>query len=206
MLTREEIRSALEERHTKEIQDRLSKAKVAVAGLGGLGSNVAFSLARIGVGHLHLLDFDRVDITNLNRQQYFMRHIGMYKTEALKEELEEINPYLDITTDCIKVTEENIAALFAADDMICEAFDDPEAKAMLANGILELYPEKYLIAASGMAGYGESNAIHTRKITEHFYLCGDEETEPSYGRGLMAPRVAVCAAHEANLITELILR
>lgn len=74
MLTREEIRSALEERHTKEIQDRLSKAKVAVAGLGGLGSNVAFSLARIGVGHLHLLDFDRVDITNLNRQQYFMRH------------------------------------------------------------------------------------------------------------------------------------
>ena len=90
--------------------------------------------------------------------------------------------------------------------MICEAFDDPEAKAMLANGILELYPEKFLIAASGMAGYGESNAIHTRKITEHFYLCGDEKTEPSYGRGLMAPRVAVCAAHEANLITELILR
>ena len=138
-------------------------------GLGGLGSNVAFSLARIGVGHLHLLDFDRVDITNLNRQQYFMRHIGMYKTEALKEELAEINPYLDITADCIKVTEDNIAALFAADDMICEAFDDPEAKAMLANGILELYPEKFLIAASGMAGYGESNAIHTRKITEHFY-------------------------------------
>lgn len=89
MLTREEIRSALEARHTKEIQDRLTKAKVAVAGLGGLGSNVAFSLARIGVGHLHLLDFDRVDITNLNRQQYFMRHIGMYKTEALKEELAE---------------------------------------------------------------------------------------------------------------------
>ncbi|CUO62369.1 Molybdopterin-synthase adenylyltransferase [[Eubacterium] contortum] len=206
MLTREEIRSALQERHTKEIQDRLTKAKVAVAGLGGLGSNVAFSLARIGVGHLHLLDFDRVDITNLNRQQYFMRHIGMYKTEALKEELAEINPYLDITADCIKVTEDNIAALFAADDMICEAFDDPEAKAMLANGILELYPEKFLIAASGMAGYGESNAIHTRKITEHFYLCGDEKTEPSYGRGLMAPRVAVCAAHEANLITELILR
>ena len=141
--------------------------------------------------------------TNPMRLAYEEKMRGL---QALKEELAEINPYLDITADCIKVTEDNIAALFAADDMICEAFDDPEAKAMLANGILELYPEKFLIAASGMAGYGESNAIHTRKITEHFYLCGDEKTEPSYGRGLMAPRVAVCAAHEANLITELILR
>ena len=205
-LTKEEIMAALNERHSPEKQALLSEGRVAIAGLGGLGSNVAYALARIGVGHLHLIDFDVVDITNLNRQQYFMEHLGMYKTDALKSLLLKINPYLDIQTDCVKVTEENIAALFAADDMICEAFDDPEAKAMLANGILELYPEKYLIAASGMAGYGESNAIHTRKITEHFYLCGDEKTEPSYGNGLMAPRVAVCAAHEANLITELILR
>ena len=66
-----------------------------------------FPLARIGVGHLHLIDFDRVDVTNLNRQQYFMRQIGRYKTDALKEELLEINPYLDIRTDCVRVTEEN---------------------------------------------------------------------------------------------------
>ncbi len=206
MLTREEINNALEERHTKEVQNRLTKARVAIAGLGGLGSNVAFALARIGVGHLHLIDFDKVDITNLNRQQYFMRHIGMYKTDALRAELTDINPYLEIKTDCVKVTEENLPALFAQAGIICEAFDDPEAKAMLANGILELYPEKFLVAASGMAGYGESNAIHTRRITEHFYLCGDEKTEPSCGNGLMAPRVAICAAHEANLITELILK
>lgn len=205
MLTREEIRKALEERHTPSVQQKLAEASVAVAGLGGLGSNVAFALARIGVGHLHLIDFDRVDITNLNRQQYFIRHIGMYKTDALKAELAEINPFLHITADCVKVTEDNLEKLFAGEKIICEAFDNPEAKAMLVNGILEAYPDTFLVAASGMAGYGASNAIHTRHIMKHFYLCGDETTEPVYGRGLMAPRVAICAAHEANLITEYIL-
>lgn len=205
MLAREEIREALEERHTSYVQQKLAEAKVAVAGLGGLGSNVAFALARIGVGNLHLIDFDRVDITNLNRQQYFLRHIGMYKTDALKEELKEINPYLHITSDCVKVTKDNLENLFAGEDIICEAFDNPEAKAMLVNGILETYPEKFMVAASGMAGFGASNAIHTRRIAKRFYLCGDEVTQPSYGKGLMAPRVAVCAAHEANLITEYII-
>ena len=137
VLTKEEIDAALEARHSRTVQERLRAGKVAVAGLGGLGSNVAVSLARIGVGHLHLIDFDRVDVTNLNRQQYFMRQIGRYKTDALKEELLEINPYLDIRTDCVRVTEENLEALFREEEIVCEAFDDPECKAMLVNGILE---------------------------------------------------------------------
>ena len=205
ILSEQEIYEALCSRHTKEVQDRLAAARVAVAGLGGLGSNVAFALTRIGVGHLHLIDFDVVDISNLNRQQYFMRHLGRYKTDALAEELREINPYTEIRTDCVRVTDENIRELFADDEFICEAFDVPENKAVLVNGILEQFPEKYLVAASGMAGYGRSNLIRTRQITEHFYLCGDRETEPSPGNGLMAPRVSICAGHEANLITELII-
>lgn len=206
MLTHKEIDEALELRHGYDVRQKLNNARVAIAGLGGLGSNVAFSLARIGVGHLHLIDFDRVDVTNLNRQQYFMEQIGMYKTDALLKELNAINPYLDITVNCVKVTEENLADLFAEDDIVCEAFDVPEMKAMLVNGILETYPEKFLVAASGMAGYGDSNAIHTRQITKRFYLCGDETTEVTCGNGLMAPRVAICAAHQANLITQLILQ
>ena len=122
---------------------------MAIAGLGGLGSNVAYALARIGVGHLHLIDFDVVDITNLNRQQYFMEHLGMYKTAALKSLLLKINPYLDIQTDCVKVTEENIVDLLGDELIICEAFDRPEAKAMLVNGVLEKLHTKYLIAADG---------------------------------------------------------
>ena len=205
VLTKEEIDAALEARHSRTVQERLRAGKVAVAGLGGLGSNVAVSLARIGVGHLHLIDFDRVDVTNLNRQQYFMRQIGRYKTDALKEELLEINPYLDIRTDCVRVTEENLEALFREEEIVCEAFDDPECKAMLVNGILERFPEKIIVSASGMAGYGQSNEIRTRKIGKNFYLCGDGVSDSGNGMGLMAPRVAVCAGHEANLIAELLI-
>ena len=205
ILTKEEIKAALEERHSPEIQEKLSAGRVAIAGLGGLGSNVAYSLTRIGVGHLHLIDFDVVDITNLNRQQYFVEHLGMPKTDALESLLKKINPYLDIQTDCVRVTEDNIRELFGEWDIVCEAFDDPSAKAMLVNGILECFPEKKLVSASGMAGFGSSNSIVTKKVSDNFYLCGDRVSAPEYGRGLMAPRVAICAAHEANMITRLIL-
>ena len=206
LISKDELDKAFDARFPKEMQVKLHNAKVAIAGLGGLGSNIAFFLTRIGVGHLHLIDFDRVDITNLNRQQYRMEHIGRYKTEALLEELREINPYLEVETDCVRVTDENVGTLFHNEDIICEAFDRPEAKAMLVSGVGEYYPDKILVAGSGMAGYGRSNEIVTRKINEHFYLCGDAHTEPVKGRGLMAPRVAICAAHQANLITELIIR
>ena len=104
------------------------------------------------------------------------------------------------------MTEENLLELFAQEDIVCEAFDAPEAKAMLANGILESFPNTFLVAASGMAGYGDSNRIQTRRITDHFYLCGDGSAEPGTGYGLMAPRVILCAAHQANLIVQYICK
>ena len=137
----EDLRAALVERHSEETQQKLEVGRVAIAGLGGLGSNIAVALARIGVGHLHLLDFDRIDLTNLNRQQYFLDQVGWYKTEALAETLQRISPYLDIRFDTVKITEENIKELFEADDIVCEAFDVPECKAMLVSGILEHFPE-----------------------------------------------------------------
>ncbi|WP_296116693.1 sulfur carrier protein ThiS adenylyltransferase ThiF [uncultured Eubacterium sp.] len=204
-LTKAQIMNALEERHSPETQALLSAGSVAIAGLGGLGSNVACALARIGVGHLHLIDFDVVDISNLNRQQYFIEHLGMKKTDAMQSLLKKINPYLDIRTDCVRVTKDNLTELFTDDSIICEAFDDPLAKAILVNGILQLFPEKKLVSASGMAGFGSSNTILTKHPMKNFYLCGDDVSEPTYGNGLMAPRVAICAAHEANMITRLIL-
>lgn len=205
MVTREELKKALAERHGPETQEILARSGAAVAGLGGLGSNIAFSLARTGVGYLHLIDFDRVDITNLNRQQYFIHQIGMKKTEALKENLLQINPYLEIRTDFVKVEEGNIRELLEEDRYICEAFDKAENKAMLVNAVLEHFPEKYLAAASGMAGFGDSNRIRTRKITDHFYLCGDGTSDAEEGICLTAARAALCAAHQANIIISLML-
>lgn len=205
MYSEEEINEALIIRHSEAVQNKLGSARVAIAGLGGLGSNVAFSLARMGVGHLHIIDFDKVDITNLNRQQYFLKHIGMKKTDALYEELMEINPYLEIKKECVKVSEENIKDLFENDDIICEAFDLPEAKSMLINGVFENYSNKIIVSGSGMAGYGRSNEIRTRKVAKNFYICGDDYSDIKDGFGLMSARVAICAAHEANLIAELII-
>ena len=203
--TREEINGALRARHGAKIQEALGNAHVAIAGLGGLGSNVAFSLCRIGVGHIHIIDFDIVDLTNLNRQQYFLEHVGMYKTEALKSELLNINPYIDITLDTVKVSPENIKDLFMYDNIICEAFDNPEAKAMLTENASEIFPDKKIVCASGLAGYESSNLIKTKKLGKNIYLCGDGINGASQTMGLMAPRAALCAAHEANIITRLIL-
>ena len=205
MITEEEMKNALIMRHTKEVQDKLDAAHVAVCGLGGLGSAIAFSLARCGVGHLHLIDFDRVDLTNLNRQQYSIEQLGMEKPSALKSEIERFAPYTDIKTTYVKLTEDNVESILAKDTYICEAFDVPEEKAMLTNAVLEKLPDSYLAGASGMAGYDTGNTIQTRKITEHYYLCGDGVSQITKSYGLMAPRVMICAGHQANTIIQLII-
>lgn len=202
--SREVMREALNIRHGEELQNKISAARVAVCGLGGLGSNIAIALARAGVGHLHLIDFDRVDLTNLNRQQYAVGQLGQYKTDALRETLSLVSPYCDVTCDTIKVTEENLPELLKNEDYICEAFDRAEAKAMLVSGVLEHFPEKYLVAGSGLAGLGSANTIQTRRVSKRFYLCGDGTSDSSVGLGLVASRVLVCAAHEANMILRLI--
>lgn len=204
MPSKKEMQVALEERHGKALQEKFSKTTVAVCGLGGLGSNIAIALARAGIGRLILIDFDRVDITNLHRQQYKAYQVGMKKTSAMLRNLVEIAPYIQVADFYEKVCEDNAARLLRDADIICEAFDDAQAKAMLTNIVLEKMPEKYLVAASGMSGLGSPNAIRTRKITKRFYLCGDEVSDVKDGIGLMAPRVMLCAAHQAQTVLRII--
>jgi len=202
--TKEEWVKALTERHGEELQNAFSSATVAVCGLGGLGSNIAISLARTGIGKLILIDFDRVDITNLHRQQYKAEQIGLSKTEALAENLREIAPYTGIETHNVRLTEDNAAELLRSADIVCEAFDDAEAKAMLTEAVLTKMPDKYLVAASGMAGLGSANSIRTRRITSRFYLCGDEISDVSDGIGLVSSRVMLCAAHQAHTVLRIL--
>ena len=191
-------------RHGLDLHKRFSSATVAVCGLGGLGSNIAIALARAGIGKLLLIDFDRVDISNLHRQQYKANQIGLYKTDALAENLSEIAPYTEIQTVTAKITEENFADLLKDADIVCEAFDNAESKAMLANGVLEQLPDCYLVAASGMAGMETPNTIRTRKVMKRFYLCGDETSDVADTIGLVAPRVMLCAAHQAHTILRIL--
>lgn len=204
ILTKEEMTEALEKRQGKELQNRFSAATVAVCGLGGLGSNISISLARAGIGKLILIDFDKTDITNLHRQQYKASQIGRYKTEALSENLKEIAPYVEIETHTVRIDEQNVVELLKEADIICEAFDNAQNKAMLTNTVLEAMPKKYLVAASGMAGVGSANSIRTRRITEHFYLCGDGVSDAEDDIGLLSSRVMLCAAHQAHMVLRIL--
>lgn len=202
--TKEQWHRALCERHGEDIQRNFESATVAICGLGGLGSNIAVALARAGVGKLVLVDFDKVDITNLHRQQYKADQIGRYKTEALAENLNEISPYTELALHTVRVNDENAVDLLQNADIICEAFDDAECKAQLVNTVLEKMPHKYIVAASGMAGFSSANTIKTRKITSKFYLCGDEVSDVKDGVALVSSRVMICAAHQAHMVLRIL--
>ncbi len=202
--TQKEYKAIMTERHTLPVYEKLQNARVAVAGLGGLGSNIAISLGRAGVGHLLLVDFDKVDLSNLNRQQYSISDIGRYKTDALSGILSRINPYLDIKTKTVCITESNAADIFSGYSIVCEAFDRADTKAMLINTLLA-DTSSTVISGNGMAGYLSSNTISTRKAFDRLYICGDGVSDIANTNGLMAPRVAICANHIANMVLRLIL-
>lgn len=201
----EALDAMMRARHTPKLHDKLKKASVAICGLGGLGSHIAINLARSGVGRLHLIDFDVIEPSNLNRQAYMIEDLGKFKAEALKEQIGKINPFIEVFAQVLKIEKENIAELFINDDIVCEAFDSAKYKALLAQNFHKFYPQKPLICGSGLAGYGDSNSIQTKKIAKNFYVCGDLKNEAKVGNGLMAPRVNICAGHQANLVLELLV-
>ena len=191
-------------RNVKDIAKKLKKAKVCILGLGGLGSNVAVLLARSGIGYLKLIDFDVVEASNLNRQQYRISHIGIKKTEAIKTIIKEINPFVEIDTLDIKVDRENILSVVEDIEIVVEAFDRAETKAMAIEELLT-NKNKIVISASGMAGLGSANEVITRKIKENFYLIGDNYSDYEEYSGIMSTRVMLCAAHQANMVLRIIL-
>ncbi len=202
--TREEMFCALKERQGEKLTEKFASSSVAVCGLGGLGSNIAIALARAGIGKLILIDFDMVDISNLHRQQYKAEQVGRYKTEALSENLKEIAPYIELKAYKAHIDEDNALHILKEADIVCEAFDNPESKAMLANTVLENMPDKYFVAASGMAGLGSANSIRTRRIANRFYICGDEVSEVSKEASLVSSRVMLCAAHQAHMVLRIL--
>jgi sulfur carrier protein ThiS adenylyltransferase len=204
MVNYEAFENHLIERHGKANHDKVKGATVGIAGLGGLGSNIALSLARLGVGRLILVDFDRVELSNVNRQAYFIDHIGMVKVEALRALIQKVNPFVTVETHEARVTRDNVVSLFQGVDVLVEAFDQPISKAELSETILTK-TKIPLVAASGMAGPHSSNSIVTRKIRKGFYLCGDGVSDISSGESLMAPRVAIAAGHQANMVLRLLI-
>ncbi|MCM2265866.1 MAG: sulfur carrier protein ThiS adenylyltransferase ThiF [Desulfuromonadales bacterium] len=201
----EELDALLTARHTPGVHARVKQATIGIAGVGGLGSAVAIALARTGVGSLIIADFDLVEPSNLNRQQYFLDQLGLPKVYALRDTLARINPHVHVAACHLRLTPGNITEIFGAVDVLVEAFDRADQKAMLVETFTVRFPDKPLVAGSGMAGFGPANSVQTRRSFGNLYLCGDGTTAAAPGVGLMAPRVGVAAHHQANAVLRLLL-
>jgi len=189
----------------REIRENLKNKRVGIAGAGGLGSNCAVALARSGVGTLVICDFDMVESVNLNRQAYFSSQVGMLKTEALKENIRNIDPEINVITHEERLTPENIPLFYRNCDAIVEALDEADMKVMLLQTVLECLPGIPLIIGSGIAGWGNTDALRCRRVDDLLYVCGDESTEADDDNPPVAPRVGMVANMQANTVLELIL-
>ncbi len=188
----------------QKIKKRLKNSTIGIAGLGGLGSNAAISLARAGVGKIVLVDFDKVEEKNLSRQYYFLDQVGKLKVEALKENIKKINPETKVETYNMRLKKGSMEQPFKDVDLVIESLDNAETKAAFIEEILTKLKNKPIVAASGVAGYGHSDRIVTKKLG-NLCMCYDEHAKSSDDDVLMAPRVILMANWEANLALEIIL-
>jgi sulfur carrier protein ThiS adenylyltransferase len=189
-----------------EIENHLKKFRVGIAGAGGLGSNCAAALARTGIGTLVIADFDKVELSNLSRQYYFIDQIGMMKTRALRDNLLRIRPQINVVIHQVKLNRGNISSIFAGCHVIVEAFDKSEMKEMLIESVQKKLPGVPLIIGSGMAGWGKNEILKFRQIDETLYVCGDELSEASDDLPPLAPRVGIVASMQANTVVEILMK
>jgi sulfur carrier protein ThiS adenylyltransferase len=188
----------------EEIRKKLSDKVVAIAGCGGLGSNCAVALARVGIGKLILADFDRVEQGNLNRQYFFRDQVGEYKSEALRDNILRIDENLNVEVHVVNLEPESVKAFFADCDIIVEAFDTDAAKQMIIETVLSDMPEKYIISGQGLGGFGNNEGLKTERH-DKLFIIGDRQTEVSDEQPPLGPRVGVVANMQANLVLEILL-
>jgi len=188
-----------------DIENHLNKFKVGIAGAGGLGSNCAVSLARTGVGTLVIADFDKIELSNISRQFYFIDQVGMMKTVALKENLKRIRPEINVVTHQTVLSEKNITSVFRECQVIVEAFDRSDMKQMFIETVQKELAGIPLIVGSGLAGWGNTEALKFRKIDETLYICGDEMSEATDDYPPLAPRVCIVANMQANAVIEILV-
>jgi sulfur carrier protein ThiS adenylyltransferase len=187
------------------VRARLAGSRVSIVGCGGLGSNSAMMLVRAGVRSLTLVDHDVVEESNLNRQMFFRDQLGMPKTQALAQTLRRIEPGLDLTLVQHRVTAGDLCGIVGDADVVVEAVDQADVKAMIANVLLRDRPGTPLVGASGLAGFDSANDISTECVADDFYLAGDQRSDVRKGLPLLAPRVMTAAAHQAHAVVRILL-
>ena len=188
-----------------QIKEKLKNKTVGIAGCGGLGSNCAVALARVGVGNLIIAYFDIIEESNLNRQYFFHKQIGQKKVFSLEENIQSINPEVNVKAYDVKLDSNNIIEIYSDCDVVVEAFDKAEMKQMIIEVVSENLPQTPLVTGLGVAGWGDNNSIHTRQI-DNLFICGDEKKETTEDLPPLAPRVGIVANMQANIVLEILLK
>lgn len=182
---------------------KIQSTRVGIAGAGGLGSNCAFNLTRLGFKYFRIIDFDKIEYSNLNRQFFFYNQVGMRKIDALKENLILINPAVNVEVIDITLTYDNLKEIFDDCDVVVEAFDKANCKKMIIETFLN--SDKLLVSASGLAGFGNSDDIVTNKIKDNFYIIGDLVSGVNEHTPPLSPRVNITAAKQADIIVDYVI-
>jgi sulfur carrier protein ThiS adenylyltransferase len=198
-----EFEQALVQKIGTERLRKIQSVKIGIAGAGGLGSNCAVHLVRTGFKNFTLVDFDILDYSNLNRQYYFNRQVGRAKVDVLAENLLDINSAVMIEKLCRKLEEPDFAEIFMDCHVIVEAFDQAKYKKLLVERFIDT--NKLLVCASGLAGFESSDAIVIHQLRERFFMIGDLKTSVGAETPPLAPRVAVAAAKQADVILRYVL-
>lgn len=181
---------------------KLQKARIGIAGAGGLGSNCAWNLVRVGFKKFTIVDFDVVDPANLDRQFYFLDQVGLDKVDALKNNLLRINPRLEVDIVKTKIDTGSVKELFAKCDIVAECLDVAAAKKMIVEELLRM--KKKVVAVSGLGGIGSSDDIKTHRINNNLIMIGDLKSDICH-KPALSPRVNVAAAKQADAILECVI-
>jgi sulfur carrier protein ThiS adenylyltransferase len=187
-----------------QLRARLARSSVGIAGAGGLGSNAAMALARAGVGHLLLVDYDRVEASNLTRQYYFRDQVGMFKVDALKSNIARAAEGVKVEAVCQKLVPGKMSEPFCHVDVVVEALDRAELKARLVKEVLRQLPGKPVVAASGVTGWGSSGRIEYKKVA-CLHVIQDRRAKSSDEGVLLAPKVCTMANMQADMVLALLL-
>lgn len=198
-MTLHAFRENLIKKMGKDSFEKIQAIRVGIAGAGGLGSNCALNLVRVGLNKFTIVDFDSIDPTNLDRQFYFYDQVGMLKVEALKKNLERINPDIDIEIVRSKIEKENAAKLFNGCDIVAECLDVASSKKMLVEELLKA--KKFIVTVSGLGGIGSSDDIKVHRLKNNLVMIGDLRSDICY-RPALSPRVNIAAAKQADVILE----
>lgn len=181
---------------------KIQSVKIGIGGAGGLGSNTAMILVRSGFNNLEIIDHDTIEPSNLNRQQYFAKEIGLPKVEVLGDRLLAINPDLTLSLHRQKWTPEQGEDFLKGCDYIIEAFDAAQWK----HKFVDYYNDKakYVVSGVGMAGLTVKSPMKVKRLG-NIFICGDTQTDTAGGHPPMAPRVTQCAAMMAEVVLDLTL-